>query len=88
MDGTRRNNYKGASADGSAGGPARKISSKEFFRKNLTVPKTVAHCRKYPIPYLNTLNRTIPYAYTLPNAIAYLNTCIPMLIHALPILLH
>ena len=60
----------------------------EFYRKNPTVPKTVAQCRKYPIPYLNTLNRTIPHAYTLPNAIAYLNTCIPILTHALPILIH
>ena len=60
----------------------------------------VSQCRKWVIqltPYLytwsrtthypNTLNRIIPY-YTLPNAIAYLNTCIPILIHALPILIH
>ena len=68
-------------ADASAGGPARKIKWKKKFRKSLRVPKIVAQCRKYPIPYLNTLNRTIPYAYTLPKAIAYLNTCIPILIH-------
>ena len=58
------------------------MGTQNFFSKNLTVPKVVAQCRKYPIPYLNTLSRTIPYAYTLPNAIAYLNTCIPILIHA------
>ena len=28
------------------------------FEKN---PKTVAQCRKYPIPYLYTLSQTIPY---------------------------
>ena len=41
------------------------------------MPKIVAQCRKRLIPYLNTLKRTI--AYALPNAIAYLNTCIPYL---------
>ena len=30
-------------------------------------------------PYLYTLRQTIAYVYTLPNAIAYLNTCIPYL---------
>ena len=50
------------------GGPARKKSSK-FFSKNLTVPKIDAQCRK----------RVIQYLFTLPNAIAYLNTCIPYL---------
>ena len=59
-----------------------------FENVSTTVPKTVAQCRKDPIPYLNTLNQTMPYACTLPNAIAYPNTCIPILIHALPILIH
>ena len=59
-----------------------------FFEKISLCRKKVAQCRKYRIPDLNTLSRTIPYAYTLPNAIAYLNTCIPILIHALPILIH
>ena len=62
----RRNNY-------TRGGPGKK--SKKFSRKSLTVPKNVAQCRKQVISYLYTLKRTI--AYALPNAIAYLNTCIP-----------
>ena len=48
----------------------------------------VSHCRKWVIPYLYTLRRTIAHIYALPNAIAYLNTCIPILIYALPILIH
>ena len=43
----------------------------EFFSKNLTVLKIVAQCRKYPIPYLHTLNRTIPYLNTLNQTIHY-----------------
>ena len=39
----------------------------------------VSKCRKWVIPYLYTLRRTLGYAYTLPKAIAYLNTCIPYL---------
>ncbi len=38
------------------------------------MPKTVAQCRKYPIPYLYTLSRTIPYLYTLNRTIPYLYT--------------
>ena len=38
------------------------------------MPKTVAQCRKYPIPYLYTLSRTIPHLYTLSRLIPYLNT--------------
>ena len=68
-----RNKYKGASADGSAGGAHPKLFD-TFF--DFTVPKIVAHCRKRVIPYLYTLRRTIAYAYTLPIAIAYFNTCI------------
>ena len=34
------------------------------------------------------MRRTIAHAYTMPNAIAYLNTCITILIQALPILIH
>ena len=62
------------------------------FEKNLKVPKTVAKCRYYPIPYLYTfsrtkpylctLNRTIPYLYTLNRTIPYLkalNRTIPYL---------
>ena len=41
------------------------------------MPKIVAQCRKRVIPYLYTLRRTL--AYALPNAFAYLNTCIPYL---------
>ena len=41
------------------------------------MPKVVAECRKRVIAYLYTLKRTI--AQALPNAIAYLNTCIPYL---------
>ena len=39
-----------------------------------TVSKTVAQCRKYPIPYLYRLSRTIPYLYTLNRTIPYLYT--------------
>ena len=46
----------------------------EKFEKKLKVPKTVAQCRKYPIPYLYTLSRTIPHLYTLSRLIPYLNT--------------
>ena len=48
-----------------------------FSGKNLTVPKIVPQCRKYPIAYLYTLRRTITYA--LPNASPYLKTCISYL---------
>ena len=37
-------------------------------------PKIVAQCRKYPIPNLYTLNRTIPYPNTLSRTIPYLYT--------------
>ena len=37
-------------------------AAKNFFRKNLTVPKIVAQCRKRVIQYLFTLRRTIAYA--------------------------
>ena len=69
-------------AYGNAGGPCQEFLI--FFRKNLTFPKIVPQCRKYPIAYLFTLRRTI----ALPNANAYLNTCTPISIHALPILIH
>ena len=52
------------------------IGSKKFSRKSLTVPKIAAQCRKRVIPYLYILKRTIACTYTLPNAIAYLDTCI------------
>ena len=55
----RRNNY-----------PGRAQVSKNS-QKN---PKIVAECRKYPIPNLYTLNRTIPYLYALNRTIPYLNT--------------
>ena len=45
-----------------------------FFQTSLTVPKTVAHCRKYRIPSHNTLSRTIPYLRTLSRTIPYLKT--------------
>ena len=53
---------------------AKIICSQKFFRKSLTVPKTVKQCRNYPIPYLNALNQTIPYLNTLSRTIPYLNT--------------
>ena len=59
---------------------------KNFCRNTLTVPKTVTQCRKYRVPYRNTLNRTIHYLNTLTRTIPYLNTLtrtIPYL-HTLP----
>ena len=50
---------------------------KIVIRKSLTVPKIVAQCQKWAILTLYTLRRTKAYSYKLPNAIAYLNTCIP-----------
>ena len=53
---------------------ARLLTTTNFFSKKLlTMPKTVAQCRKYRIPYLNTLGRTIPYLNTLTRTIPYLN---------------
>ena len=69
-----------------AGGAAKNFW--KLFRKILTVLKIVAQWRKRVIPYLYTFTRTIAYAYTLRNANSYLNTCIPTLVHALPILIH
>ena len=40
---------------------------KNFSRKNLTLPKTVAECRKYPIPYLNTLRDHSITSYITKN---------------------
>ena len=59
----RRNNY-----------PGRARVDQNSKKKNLKVPKTVAQCRKYPIPYLYTLSRTIPYLYTLNRTVPYLYT--------------
>ena len=56
----RRNNYPGRAQVG------------RNFEKKLTVPKSVAQCRKNPIPYLYTLSQTIPYLYTLNRTIPYL----------------
>ena len=67
------------------------ICAKKLFRNSLTVPKNVEQCRKYPIPYLNTLKRTIPYLNTLSRTIPYLNTLnrtIPYLNTLNPILIH
>ena len=50
------------------------IYSKKFFRNSLRVPKTVEQYRKYPIPYLNTLNQSIPYLNSLSRTIPNLNT--------------
>ena len=58
----RRNNYPRRSQVG------------QNFEKQLTAPKTVAQCRKYPIPYLYTLRQTIPYLNTLSRTIPYPNT--------------
>ena len=62
----RRRNYPAAEllSRAGAGGPK--------FRKKFTVPKTVAQCPKYPIPYLYTLSQTMPYLYTLNRNIPYL----------------
>ena len=54
-------------------------SSKNFSRRSLTVPKIVAQCRKYPIPYLNTLR---------DHSISLYNTEDTILIHFRPILKH
>ena len=62
----RRKNYPAAEQLSRAGAGGPKI------RKKLAVPKTVAQCRKYPIPYLYTLCQTIPYLYTLNRTIPYL----------------
>ena len=51
----------------------KRICSKKFFAKSLTVLKTVEQCRKHPSLYLNTLNRTIPYLNKLNRTITYLN---------------
>ena len=53
--------------------------------------RSAENCRivtKMNIPYLYTLRQTKSYAYTLPILFAYLNTYIPISIHALPILIH
>ena len=55
----RQNNY-----------PGRTQVGRKF--EKLRVPKTVAQCRKYPIPYLYTLSQTIPYLYKLNRTIPYL----------------
>ena len=52
--------------------------SKIFFpRKRLTVPKSVAQCRKDPLPYLNTCITYLNASIRLPAP--YLNTCIAYL---------
>ena len=58
----RQNNYPAAEKFSGAGGPK--------IRKNLTVPKIVAQCRKYLIPYLIFLQDIL---YPKPKAITYLN---------------
>ena len=86
----RRKNYKGASADGRWPNiyPGRAQVPKNS-KKN---PKTVAQCRKYPIPNLYTLNRTIPYLYTLRLIpLIHWIDLYPILIHwadLYPILIH
>ena len=57
----------------------KKIHSKFFFLNSLTVPKFDAECRKKVIPYQYALRRTIAYAFTFPNPIAYLKIFIPYL---------
>ena len=52
----------------------RRVQVGKKFEKKLTVTKTVAQCRKYPIPYLFTLSQTIPYLYTLNRTTPYLYT--------------
>ena len=53
-----------------------------------TVSKFVAQCQEGVIPYIYTLRRATACAYRLRNANTYLNTCIHMLLHTLPILIH
>ena len=51
----------------------------KFFSKNSPSAEKCRTVPKMNIPYLYTLRRTIAYDFTLPNAIAYLNTCIAYL---------
>ena len=51
----RRNKFKGASADGRG---VRRWA-KNWKKNDLTVPKIVAQCREYPIPYLNIMSRNL-----------------------------
>ena len=43
----------------------KKVFVQNKIRNSLTVPKTVEQCPENLIPYLNTLNRTIPVVYKL-----------------------
>ena len=75
----QRKNYPAAEYLSRAGAGGPKVRN-----KNLKLHQTVAHCRKYPIPYLYTLSQTIPFLYTLNRTIPYLNTLSrthPILIH-------
>ena len=77
----RQNIYKGAVGVREVGGGRGWAKGRNHFRKNFTVLKIVAQCRKYPIPYLNTLR---DHLCSKPNAIAYLNRLpklYPILIH-------
>ena len=65
----RQNIYKGAVGVREVGGGRGWAKGRNYFRKNFTVLKIVAQCRKYPIPYLNTLR---DHLCSKPNAIAYL----------------
>ena len=60
----------------------------KVFLDKVSQCRKLSQCRKRVIPYLYTLKRTLAHAYTLPKAFTYLNTCIPILIHALPLLIH
>ena len=62
----RRKNYAAAEYLYRAGAGGPKIRKR--------IPKIVAQCRKYPIPYLYKLSRTMPYLNTLSRIIPCVNT--------------
>ena len=67
------------------------MGTQKFLKLFSKKSHSTENCRTDPkmsIPYLYTLRRTIAYAYTLPILFAYLNTCIPILIHWLDFRLH
>ena len=61
----RRKNYP--AAEKLSGGGIIIPGGRRWVKNSKKNPKTVAQCRKYPITYLYTLNRTKPYLNTLPN---------------------
>ena len=75
----RERQRKGAPAVASAnvrqGSSACRGAGKKCFFESLSQCRKLAHiAENEPTPYLYTLRRTVAYACTLPNAIAYPNT--------------